>query len=32
MYRESYRPEFEQWKRAHPDGVQAFVAAYGLRP
>jgi tetratricopeptide (TPR) repeat protein len=32
MYRESYRAELEQWKRAHPEGVHAFVATYGLRP
>jgi tetratricopeptide (TPR) repeat protein len=32
MYRESYRPEFEQWKLANPNGVPAFVASYGLRP
>ncbi|WP_426175838.1 hypothetical protein [Massilia sp. TWR1-2-2] len=32
MYRESYRPEFEEWKLANPNGVPAFVAAYGLRP
>jgi tetratricopeptide (TPR) repeat protein len=31
-YREAYRPEFEEWKRAHPDGVKAFIATYGLRP
>ncbi|TFW27891.1 tetratricopeptide repeat protein [Massilia horti] len=32
MYREAYRTEFEDWKRAHPDGIKAFIAAYGLRP
>lgn len=32
MYRESYRADFEAWKRAHPDGIKAFVATYGLRP
>jgi tetratricopeptide (TPR) repeat protein len=32
MYRESYRPEFEKWKLANPNGVPTFVAAYGLRP
>jgi len=32
MYRESYRPDFEAWKQAHPDGIEAFVATYGLRP
>lgn len=32
MYREAYRPEFEAWKRAHPDGIKAFIATYGLRP
>ena len=32
QYKESWRPEFEAWKRAHPDGVRKFVDAYGLRP
>lgn len=32
QYRESWRPEFEAWKREHPDGVRKFVDAYGLRP
>lgn len=32
MYRESYRPEFEEWKRKHPDGIKSFIATYGLRP
>lgn len=32
MYREAYRPEFEAWKKAHPDGIRAFVISSGLRP
>lgn len=32
MYREAYRPEFEAWKKAHPDGIRAFVVSNGLRP
>lgn len=32
MYRESYRPEFEAWKTAHPDGIKQFVAAHRLMP
>ena len=32
MYRESYRPEFEAWKLAHPNGIRLFVVTYGLRP
>jgi tetratricopeptide (TPR) repeat protein len=32
MYREAYRPEFEAWKKAHPDGIKAFVVSTGLRP
>lgn len=32
QYKESWRPEFEAWKREHPDGIRKFVDAYGLRP
>jgi tetratricopeptide (TPR) repeat protein len=31
-YRESYRPDWESWKAAHPNGVAAFIDNYGLRP
>lgn len=32
MYRESYRPEFEAWKTAHPNGVREFVLLHNVRP
>ncbi|WP_157201015.1 tetratricopeptide repeat protein [Massilia sp. Root351] len=32
MYREAYRPELEAWKKARPDGIRDFVAAYRLMP
>jgi tetratricopeptide (TPR) repeat protein len=32
LYKESYRPEYERWLAAHPDGVQAFIERYALRP
>ena len=32
LYKESYRPEFEAWKAAHPQGIKAFIDRYGLRP
>lgn len=32
MYREAYRPEFEAWKQAHPDGIKAFLGANRLIP
>ncbi|MNY70799.1 hypothetical protein D3C86_2090050 [compost metagenome] len=32
MYREAYRPEFEAWKKARPDGTSEFVAAHRLMP
>jgi tetratricopeptide (TPR) repeat protein len=32
MYREDYRPEFEQWKREHPDAIATLVREYRLRP
>lgn len=31
-YKESYRPEFEAWKKAHPDGIRKFVDTWGLQP
>jgi tetratricopeptide (TPR) repeat protein len=31
-YRESWRAEFETWKKAHPDGIRKFVNTYALRP
>lgn len=31
-YRESWRAEFEAWKKAHPDGIRKFVNTYALRP
>ena len=30
-YRESYRPDFEAWKKAHPDGIKQFIKSY-VRP
>jgi tetratricopeptide (TPR) repeat protein len=32
LYKEAYRPEFERWLAAHPDGVRSFIDRYGLRP
>ncbi len=32
LYREAYRPAYERWLAAHPDGVKAFIGRYGLRP
>lgn len=32
LYKESYRPELEAWKTAHPNGVKTFIDAYSLRP
>jgi tetratricopeptide (TPR) repeat protein len=32
LYKEAYRPEYERWLAAHPDGVKAFIDRYGLRP
>jgi tetratricopeptide (TPR) repeat protein len=32
LYKEAYRPEYEHWLAAHPDGVKAFIERYGLRP
>lgn len=31
-YKESWRPEFEAWKKEHPDGVRKFIDTYALRP
>ena len=31
-YRESYRPDFEAWKKANPNGVRAFIEHWHLRP
>ncbi len=31
-YHESWRAEFEAWKKAHPDGIRKFVNTYALRP
>ncbi|MYM22953.1 tetratricopeptide repeat protein [Duganella sp. FT135W] len=32
QYKESWRAEFEAWKKAHPEGVRTFIDAYQLRP
>jgi predicted Zn-dependent protease len=32
LYRESFRPELEAWKKSHTNGVKTFVDVYGLRP
>ena len=32
QYKESWRPEFEAWKKAHPNGIRRFIDTYGLRP
>ena len=31
-YKESYRPEFEAWKKTHPNGIRKFVDTWGLQP
>lgn len=31
-YKESYRPEFEAWKKEHPNGIRKFVDTWGLQP
>ena len=31
-YQETFRPDFEAWKKAHPGAVQAFIRDYGYRP
>jgi len=32
LYKEAYRPDYERWLAAHPDGVKAFIDRYALRP
>ena len=32
QYKESWRPEFEAWKAAHPSGIRKFIDTYGLQP
>jgi tetratricopeptide (TPR) repeat protein len=32
QYKESYRPEFEAWKKANPKGIRKFIDTYGLQP
>ena len=32
LYKEAYRPDYERWLAAHPDGVRTFIDRYGLRP
>lgn len=32
QYKESWRPEFEAWKKEHPQGIRKFVDTYALRP
>jgi hypothetical protein len=32
QYRESWRAEFEAWKKANPNGIRKFVNTYALRP
>ena len=32
QYKESWRPEFEAWKKEHPNGIRKFIDTYGLRP
>jgi tetratricopeptide (TPR) repeat protein len=32
QYKESYRPEFEAWKKANPNGIRKFINTYGLQP
>jgi tetratricopeptide (TPR) repeat protein len=31
-YKESYRPELEEWKRRNPGGIKLFITRYGVRP
>jgi tetratricopeptide (TPR) repeat protein len=31
-YKESWRPEFEAWKKENPNGIRKFIDTYGLRP
>ncbi|MBC3872946.1 tetratricopeptide repeat protein [Undibacterium flavidum] len=32
FFDESYRTEFESWKKMHPLGIQQFIEKYALRP
>jgi len=32
MYKEAYRPDFDAWKKAHPQGVQEFTDKWRLMP
>lgn len=32
FFDESYRTEFENWKKKHPLGIQQFIEKYSLRP
>lgn len=32
QYRESWRAEFEAWKKENPQGIRTFINTYGLRP
>ena len=32
FFDESYRTEFENWKKSHPLGIQQFIEKYALRP
>jgi tetratricopeptide (TPR) repeat protein len=32
MYKESFRPDFEVWKRENPEAISAFIEKYSLRP
>lgn len=31
-FKPEYRPDFEAWKRKNPNGVEAFIEMFGLRP
>ena len=30
MYKEAYRPDFEAWKRAEPEGLKRFIDTFGV--
>lgn len=32
MFREAYRPQFEAWKKAQPDGIREFVKTWQVMP
>lgn len=32
FFEEPFRADFEKWKKAHPMGIQKFIAKYALRP